>query len=55
MLDKLSRDSGGLSVIQAVLRQLDNLFGVNVIGAQEAKAVFEAWLRTAAKGGIIAG
>jgi tetratricopeptide (TPR) repeat protein len=53
ILDKLSLSSGGLSVIKAVLRQLDNLFGVNVIGAQEAKMVIEAWLRTAGKGGII--
>jgi tetratricopeptide (TPR) repeat protein len=53
MLDKLSQDSEGISVIQTVLRQLDNLFGINVIRAQEARTVFEAWLRTAAKGGII--
>lgn len=50
VLEKLSHTSRGLAIVRAILRQLDTLFGVNVVGAQNAKLVMEAWL-VAAKGG----
>lgn len=44
VLEKLSRTRRGLAVIRAILQQLDALFGVDVIGAQNARIVIEAWL-----------
>jgi hypothetical protein len=48
--DKLSQSSRGLAVMRTVLKRLDDLFGLDVVGAQRAKTVIEAWLRTTTKG-----
>ena len=53
LLDELSHGSKGLAVIRTILKRLDDLFGLNVLGAQRAKTVIEAWLRTGTKGGLI--
>ena len=44
VLEKLSRTRRGLAVIRAILQRLDALFGVDVIGAKNARIVIEAWL-----------
>jgi hypothetical protein len=53
ILDRLSQSSKGLAVVRTILKRLEDLFGLNVIGAQRAKTVIEAWLRTATMGGRI--
>jgi TPR-GreAB-C-PIN type conflict system protein len=53
ILAKLSQSSRGLVVILNILKRLDDLFGLNVVGAQRAKTVIEAWLRTTKGGRII--
>lgn len=53
VLDKLSHSTRGLQIIQTILSNLDTIFGLNVIGAKDAKAVIEAWLLATAKGGRI--
>ncbi len=46
VLEILSHSSRGISVIIKVLRRIDTIFGVNVIGATKAREVIEAWLNT---------
>lgn len=53
VLDKLSHAEKGLTIIRSILQRLDALFGLNVIGARNARTVMEAWLATAKRGGGI--
>lgn len=45
ILDTLSSRSCGLSAIQNLGALVPRLFGLNVLGAAEAKSVFDAWLK----------
>lgn len=53
MLDKMSHNSGGIDNIRTLSRNIDRIFGLNVVDAQRAKMVIEAWLRTGPGGGGI--
>ncbi|HWM90484.1 MAG TPA: GreA/GreB family elongation factor [Thermoanaerobaculia bacterium] len=53
VLEKLSHTRKGRATIRAIHQQLDVLFGVNVIGAQNARVVIEAWLEADKRGGSI--
>ena len=46
LLDTLASHTGGAAAVQVIYGLLPTLFGVNVLGALEAKAVFDAWFRT---------
>jgi tetratricopeptide (TPR) repeat protein len=51
MLEKLARSRRGITTIVSLRQRLDVIFGLNVIGAEEARTVIEAWLGS--KGGNI--
>jgi hypothetical protein len=55
VFDKLSLTREGRSTIRAISQHLDALFGVNVIGAKNARLVIEAWLESDKRGGNIIG
>ena len=46
ILDRLSHRSGGHKVVDALLRNVDNIFTVDVIHARRVKKVIEAWLKS---------
>lgn len=53
VLEKVSTTRRGLAIIHAIHGRLDELFGVNVLGADDARRVVEAWLSAATRGRII--
>lgn len=53
ILDKLGPNRRGREAIGVIWEKLDTLFGVNVIGAEEARRVIGAWLHASRRGGRI--
>lgn len=48
VLDQLANRSGGVSVVKEIRRAIPRVFGLNAIGAADAVATVESWLRSRA-------
>ena len=53
ILERVSARAKGMSVIHSWLRNIHNIFWIDVVNANKAKAVIEGWLKSGGRGRVI--